>query len=102
LSDDESKLDIAVGRAARAQDLIDNELLKEAFTTLEATYLKAWRETKIEDVMGREKLFLAVDLVGKVRDHFSIVINDGKLAMAEIKIITETAERKKRSGLGYR
>ena len=95
---DESQLDIAVGRAQRAQDLINNELLQEAFKTLEDAYLQAWRVTKIEDVAGREKLFLAVNIVAKVKDHLNATVTNGKLAMAEIKNITETAERRKLFG----
>jgi hypothetical protein len=98
---DESQLDIAIGRAQRAQDLINNELLQEAFAAIEAAYLKGWRETKIEDVAGREKLFLAVNVVGKVKDHLASVLRNGTLAAAEIKQIADIAERKKMKMFGF-
>jgi hypothetical protein len=96
---DESKLDIATGRAARAADLINNELLRESFTSLSDSYTNAWKETKIEDVASREKLFLAVNIVGKVQEHLIKVLNDGKLAAAQIREIAEAAERRKRFGI---
>jgi hypothetical protein len=40
------------------------------------------------------KLFLAINIVGKVRDHLSKIISNGKLAAAELKALAEVAERK--------
>jgi hypothetical protein len=96
---DENKLDQAAAKALRAQDLLDNELLTEAFTTLEENYTAAWRATTIEDVSGREKLFLAINIVGKVRDHLKAVVANGKLAQAELKELAQVAERRRRFGI---
>lgn len=96
---DEIALAKAQNRAVRAQRLLDDELLKEAFKTLEDGYVSAWRSTTIDDVSAREKLFLAINIVGKVRDHLTRVVSDGKLAQAEMKQLVETAERKKRFGI---
>jgi len=96
---DEDKLAIAQARAAQARDLLDNEILTDAFKTLEDSYTAAWRTTHVDEAQAREKLFLAVNIVGKVRDHLVAVLNNGKLAAAELKQIAETAERKKRFGI---
>jgi hypothetical protein len=96
---DESVLQQAAAKAARAQALLDDELLSEAFSALEASYASAWRGTVIDDVAGREKLFLAINIVGKVRDHLSSVIANGTLAKAELKELAQTAERKRRFGI---
>ncbi|MEH2501234.1 hypothetical protein V1290_000045 [Bradyrhizobium sp. AZCC 1578] len=96
---DEIALQKATARAARAQRLLEDELLAEAFTSLESSYTSAWRATTIDDVSGREKLFLAINIVGKVRDHLTTVVNNGKLAAKELKDLAETAERKKRFGI---
>jgi hypothetical protein len=95
----EDALTKAAAKAARAQKLLDDELLADAFTSLETAYIAAWRATTIEDISGREKLFLAINVVGKVRDHLNKVVSDGKLAAAELKQLAETAERKKRFGI---
>nr|WP_249127798.1 hypothetical protein [Bradyrhizobium lablabi] len=78
--------------------MLDDELLVEAFKGLETSYTSAWRNTTIDDVSGREKLFLAINIVGKVRDHLNKVVSDGKLAAAELKALAETAERKRLFG----
>ena len=96
---DENRLEQAATKALRAQELINNELLTEAFATLEQNYIAAWRATTIEDVSGREKLFLAINIVGKVRDHLAAAVANGKLAQAELKELAQTAERRKRFGI---
>lgn len=96
---DENSLDQAATKALRAQELLDNELLTEAFATLEANYTSAWRATTIDDVSGREKLFLAINIVGKVRDHLMTIVANGKLAQAELKELAQIAERRKRFGI---
>jgi hypothetical protein len=96
---DEAELDRAAARAVRAEALLDDELLSEAFDTLEGNYIAAWRATTVEDAAGREKLFLAINIVGKVRDHLAGVVANGKLARAELKELAETAERRKRFGI---
>ena len=95
----ETQLGEAVAKAMRAQDLLDNELLVEAFKGLEDSYGAAWRATTIDDVNGREKLFLAINVVSKVRDHLTLMVTNGKLAQAELKELAQTAERRKRFGI---
>jgi hypothetical protein len=96
---DETKLGEAAAKAVRAQGLLDDELLGEAFKGLEDSYSSAWRATAIDDVSGREKLFLAINIVGKVRDHLASLVANGKLAQAELKELMQTAERRKRFGI---
>jgi len=96
---DGNRLGQAAANAARAQELLDNELLTEAFTGLESNYIAAWRATTIDDIAAREKLFLAINIVGKVRDHLTTIVTNGKLAQAELKELAQVAERKKRFGV---
>jgi hypothetical protein len=96
---DETKLTEAAAKAIRAQELLDNELLSEAFRGLEDSYTAAWRSSAIDDVGAREKLFLAINIVGKVRDHLTSVVAGGRLAQVELKELARTAERRKRFGI---
>lgn len=96
---DEVKLHQDAARASRAKLLLENELLIESFKALEDTYTAAWRNTTIDDVTGREKLFLAINVVGKVREHLNSVITNGVLAKRELDQIANLAERKKRFGI---
>lgn len=58
-------------------DLLDNELLAESFKSLEENYAAAWRATAIDNFDAREKLFLAINIVSKVRDHLSAIVANG-------------------------
>lgn len=92
----EAKLQQDASRAAQVRHLVESDLLNEAFQTLEQSYTDAWRATHALDVNAREKLFIAVNVIGKVRDHLHKVLADGKLAEKELKALTDEAARKKR------
>jgi len=96
---DEVSLNEMATRGVRADELLDNELLSEGFAALEASYISAWRASAIDDSAGREKLFLAINIVGKVRDHLASIVANGKLAQAELKEIVQTAARSRRFGV---
>jgi hypothetical protein len=87
----EDKLEAAISRSARADALMRDELLREGFDKLEAEYIAAWRITPSRDVMAREKLWLAVNMVGHMRNHLARVLADGKLAQAELRMRAEKA-----------
>lgn len=86
-------------RARNAKALVDSPLLKEAFETLEQAYIEAWKRTQATDMISREKLFLAVNQVSKVRDHLIAVISKGQMAKAELDKIERDFERKKKFGI---
>jgi hypothetical protein len=96
---DENKLIRDTGRAIRARQLLDDEMLVEAFKMLEDAYTLGWRNTSAGDTAAREKLFWAVNIVAKVRDHLTAAVTNGKLAQEELNEIAQTAERKKRFGI---
>lgn len=91
--------EITSARGRQAQDLLDNELLKDAFKTLEESYIATWRSTSVDNVTGREKLFLAINVIGKVQEHLAKVAADGRLAAAEIRQMADEQERRRRFGI---
>jgi hypothetical protein len=97
MNDDE--LHNAASRGSHAQSLLNDELLEECFKKLEEAYIATWRTTSFEDVQGREKLFVAINVIGKVKEHLGGVAANGELAKAEIEELVRVAERKKRFGI---
>jgi len=83
----------AEGRAALRA--IEDDTFKRAFDTLHEQYLNAWRNTDVYDTEGREKLFLAVNILDKVRDHLTLVVSNGRLADHELSEIAAAEERKR-------
>lgn len=96
---DETKLRDAVTRATRAEVLLKNEILIDTFKALTDAYLNAWRNTHIEDVQAREKLFLAVNVVAKVQAHLAAIVTNGTLARRELDDLARADARKKRYGI---
>lgn len=89
---DELKARKEAARGAQAQSLLDSDLLKEAFEGLEAEYIRFWREgTSINDTQGRERLWQAVQIVGKVRSHLTQIAADGRVAETELRALAQGA-----------
>lgn len=73
-----------LARAAQAEALMRNELFVDAFKVLEADYFKAWVGTTEVETQARENYWRAINMLGDVERHLKAVINDGKIAQAEI------------------
>jgi hypothetical protein len=86
----EDKLQAWISRGARAEALIKNELLQEAFNKLEDDYVAAWKTWPAADAAGRERLWQAVNVLGKVKDHLARVVADGKLAQRQLSELIHT------------
>lgn len=85
---DEIELRREMDRASRAEALINDDLLAEAFTTLKAAYLEAWEGSHARDTEGRERLFQAVKIVGSVQSHLEHILSNGSLAKHELAAMT--------------
>jgi hypothetical protein len=92
INEDQLRKDTA--RATRAKQLLEDELINEAFAGLEAAYINAWRTSIITDINAREKLFLAINVVGKVREHLQTVVANGSLATKELEDLAKLTERR--------
>ncbi len=89
-------LEEKVSRGNRAQRLLDDEMLTEAFAKLEHEYVAQWRNTEFRDQDARERLWWAARVVAKVREHLLIVAKNGQIAEREMRMLTG----KKRTILG--
>lgn len=81
---DETKLLRDRGRGAQAEQLLNHELMVEAFKTLEADYIKAWGSTDPSQMAARENYWHAIQILGDVRRHLLKVATNGKLALKEL------------------
>lgn len=85
---DEIELSRKQVKGARAKELFENELLQEAFTKLHSEYIDAWKLTHFKNAEGRERLWQAIQIVGKVQDHLKKMISDGKMATRDLAQIS--------------
>jgi hypothetical protein len=78
-------------RGEQARRLLDDPLLKEAFAAVEEGLQSAWRATA-EDAAGeRERLWLMLQLLGRVRGHLTEVFETGRLADIEFEAAAKPA-----------
>jgi len=87
--------DAARGRRA----LAEFEQVSAALDTLEREYTRAMVATGALDDAGRARLWQAVHVVRKVRDHLESTIRNGKFAEAQIAEIARMGERRKLLGI---
>lgn len=96
---DDDKLLKARSDGSHAQTLINDELLQGAFKSLKQTYAEKLLSTSVSQSVERETLYQAHRLVGEVENHLRWVLDNGKLADAELNSIVAEQERKKRFGI---
>ena len=96
---DEFKLQRDASQGSRAKTLLENELLTGAFKALKDQYSANLLGTTVDQTDARERLYLAYRVVGEVERHLTSIMSNGSVAAAELKQLTEVAERKKRFGI---
>jgi hypothetical protein len=92
----EEQLAADLSRSARAQALLSNDLLQDAFVRLEERYLEEWRVTQFRDTDARERLWQAINILRKVKDHLANIVAHGNLAQREID---QLAQKRRRFGV---
>ncbi len=97
MSDDKIRSDAVKG--ARANALLNDETLTEAFASIERDYIEGWKATPARDTDARERLWQAVQIIGKVRTNLASMVANGQLAQAELEQITRFGERRKIFGV---
>ena len=74
------KLNSDVAHGEKAQALLRNEILQEAFEFLEKQYHEAWANSSLDQKDPREKVFMMLTTLKAVKQHIENVVTDGKLA----------------------
>ena len=66
-------------RESRAQSLIDDELLKEAFDVLKKDLMNRWQQSGSTDLEARESIWLAMRLLEKIHGHITSIVETGHM-----------------------
>ena len=82
-------------RAAKAQELLENELLNEALEAIEREILDQWVECPARDKEGKEALWQLIKTSRKFREILLGYINTGKLATNNLKRFEEESRLKR-------
>ena len=66
-------------RELRAQRLLDDPLLNEAFTMLREDLLNRWNVSGSTEVEARESIWLAMRLLDRVHGHITSIVESGHM-----------------------
>lgn len=88
----EGKVREQMERGEKAASLLRNELLHEAFDSLETEFIQAWKQSPVNDSQNRERLYMLCQNLSALRGYLEGVVTSGKLAKAQLD---ELQNRKK-------
>ncbi len=82
---DEFKLTQELDRGSRAKDILENELYRESWDTVEQALIQKWRDCPIRDKEGQHELKLMLKLLQDAKGHLERVMESGKLAESRLQ-----------------
>ena len=89
--DDEGKLYDAISRAQQVGALLKNAELNRALDEMKAQLIDMWIRTAARDVVARERLHVEITLLSRFKEHLSTVLNNGRLAQADLNVRSKRA-----------
>ena len=92
----EGKVNLKMARQAKAEALLRNEILQEAFDYLDKEFVSAWRSSGIDDSAARERLYMLCQNLSALKGYIGSVVEDGKLARAALEELQNRQKFEKR------
>ena len=86
-------LDDRVYRAARAQEVIENEAFTDAVKSLNEEVMTQWQMTPARDTQGREQLWIYQRLLSRLVENLKATMLDGTQARLDLDHRQTMAER---------
>lgn len=80
----EGKAREMITRGDKASSLLRDEILNEAFVSLEEEFIQAWKHSDVNDSQNRERLYMLCQNLTAVKAYLEKVVTDGKLAKAQL------------------
>ena len=74
-----------IARATQARQIVEDPIFREAADGLKSQLMEQWEQSPARDTEGRERLWLAVSLLGKLEAHLLQVMQTGKMAQFQLK-----------------
>lgn len=68
-------------RSKKVKGILDDEVIKQTWLDLEQKYVDEWMKTSPDDIEKREMLYLSIQVLQHVQDHFQAILNDGDIAI---------------------
>jgi len=87
------KTEKQIQQGQRAKQLLDDPLLKEAFEYLTEQYKTEIFNTSYNDHDQRQVLWMAYNMLDKIKGHLVSVMETGKLASSELENLTRQSTK---------
>ena len=84
------KLETQLRQAKRAEVLLNDPLLKQAFEDLLETYRQEIFNTNFADDEKRRSLWMAYNMLDKIRGHLQTIMESGKLAQKDLELLNKS------------
>ena len=84
------KLETQIRQAKRAEVLLNDPLLKQAFEDLLETYRQEIFNTNFADDEKRRSLWMAFNMLEKIRGHLQTIMESGKLAQQDLELLNKS------------
>lgn len=68
----------------RAKEVLENESFKWAFESIQEELTETWKNSPARDAEGREKIYLAIQILKKLQACLVSSLETGKLAEMEL------------------
>ncbi len=85
-----NKIEQQIRKGKQAQVLLQDPLLKTAFEDLLETYRQEIFNTSFTDDEKRRSLWMAYNMVDKIRGHLQSIIESGKLAQKDLELLNKS------------
>lgn len=92
----EGKVRENMERGEKAAALLRNELLQEAFSTLEQDFMQAWKVSPVEDSQNRERLYMLCQNLSALQGYLESIVTGGKLAKSQLDELQNRVKFEKR------
>ena len=84
------KTETQVREGKRAQVLLNDPLLKQAFEDLLETYKQEIFNTSFTDDNKRRYLWMAYNMLDKIKGHLITIMESGKLAQKDLELLNKS------------
>ena len=68
-------------RSKKVKEILDDEVIRQTWLDLEQKYVDEWIKTSPDDIEKREMLYLSIQVLQHVQDHFQEILNDGDIVV---------------------
>ena len=74
-----------IGKGRKASEILDNDVIKEAFQALESHYINEWKSSKIDDEVKREKAYAKMSVLTEFKAQLQSFVDAGKISGKQLE-----------------